>query len=224
MTPLAADGVLYVTGPNQVFALDALTGERRSGTTRARPARVWSATRDSAPTAESRSCATRSSSSPTTPTCWRSTARTGKLLWEIPMAPACRTSAIHYGGTMAPLIVNDTVIAGVAGADHGIRGFVAAFKPDTGALVWRRWTVPRRGEPGIETWQGKEPITGGGSTWLTGSYDPSIRHALLGHRQSLARRRRPRPSRRQPLHQLRSRARSARPASSSGTISSRRTT
>ena len=25
-TPLAADGVLYVTGPNQVFALDALTG------------------------------------------------------------------------------------------------------------------------------------------------------------------------------------------------------
>ena len=78
-----------------------------------------------------------------------------------------------YGGTVAPLIVNDTVIAGVAGADHGIRGFVAAFKPDTGALVWRRWTVPGRGEPGIETWQGKEPVAGGGSTWLTGSYDPS---------------------------------------------------
>ena len=78
-----------------------------------------------------------------------------------------------YGGTVAPLIVNDMVIAGVAGADQGIRGFVAAFRPDTGVLVWRHWTVPRRGEPGIETWQGKEPITGGGSTWLTGSYDPS---------------------------------------------------
>ena len=78
-----------------------------------------------------------------------------------------------YGGTLAPLIVDDLVIAGVAGADEGIRGFVAAFKTDSGALAWRRWTVPRRGEPGIETWQGKEPITGGGSTWLTGSYDPS---------------------------------------------------
>ena len=33
--------------------------------------------------------------------------------------------------------------------------------------------MPRHGEPGIETWQGTEPITGGGSTWLTGSYDPS---------------------------------------------------
>ena len=79
----------------------------------------------------------------------------------------------NYGGTVAPLIVNETVIAGVAGADEGIRGFVAAFRPDTGAVIWRRWTVPRRGEPGIETWQGKEPIAGGGSTWLTGSYDPT---------------------------------------------------
>ena len=79
----------------------------------------------------------------------------------------------HYGGTVAPLVVNDTVVAGVAGADHGIRGFVAASRADTGALVWRRWTVPRRGEPGIDTWQGEEPVTGGGSTWLTGSYDPA---------------------------------------------------
>jgi glucose dehydrogenase len=33
--------------------------------------------------------------------------------------------------------------------------------------------VPRSGEPGIESWKGKEPVTGGGSTWLTGAYDPS---------------------------------------------------
>jgi len=89
------------------------------------------------------------------------------------MAPDMAGEHHEYGGTMAPLIVEDTVVAGVAGADHGIRGFVAAFKAGTGALVWRHWTVPRSGEPGIETWQGKEPVTGGGSTWLTGSYDPS---------------------------------------------------
>jgi glucose dehydrogenase len=59
----------------------------------------------------------------------------------------------------------------VAGADSGMRGFVAAFRISDGSLAWRRWTVPRRGEPGIETWTGKEPLTGGGSTWLTGSFD-----------------------------------------------------
>jgi PQQ-dependent dehydrogenase (methanol/ethanol family) len=170
VTPLAADGVLYVTGPNQVFALDALTGgalwhysrpasagmvgDARLGTNRGVAIlrdKVFFVTDNAHLLAIGRA--------------------NGKLLWETPMAPAGDHQ--NYGGTMAPLIVNETVIAGVAGADEGIRGFVAAFRPDTGALVWRRWTVPRRGEPGIETWQGKEPVTGGGSTWLTGSYDPA---------------------------------------------------
>jgi PQQ-dependent dehydrogenase (methanol/ethanol family) len=169
VTPLAADGVLYVTGPNQIFALDALTGntlwhysrpastgmvgDARLGTNRGVAIlrdKVFYVTDNAHLLAIGRA--------------------NGKLLWETPMAPGERQ---NYGGTVAPLIVNETVIAGVGGADQGIRGFVAAFKPDTGALVWRRWTVPRRGEPGIETWQGKEPVTGGGSTWLTGSYDPS---------------------------------------------------
>jgi PQQ-dependent dehydrogenase (methanol/ethanol family) len=167
-TPLAAGGVLYVTGPNQVFALDALTGDglwhysrppsngllgdSKLGTNRGVAIlrdRVFFVTDNAHLLALDRA--------------------TGKLLWDTAMAPAGQP----YGGTVAPLIVNDTVIAGVAGGDHGIRGFVAAFKPDTGALVWRRWTVPARGEPGIETWQGKEPVGGGGSTWLTGSYDAS---------------------------------------------------
>ena len=120
---------------------------------------------------------------------------TGRLLWETVMPPAAPAGEQHfYGGTVAPLIVHDTVVAGVAGADAGIRGFVAAFNAETGALVWRRWTVPRKGEPGIDTWQGPEPIRGGGSTWLTGSVRPLVRHLVLGHRQSLARRRRPRPT------------------------------
>ena len=169
-TPLAADGVVYVTGPNQVFAVDALTGnalwhysrpaspgmvgDAKLGTNRGVAIlrdKVFFITDNAHLLALDRA--------------------SGKLLWEITMPPD--TAGQHYGGTMAPLIVNDTIIAGVAGADEGIRGFVAAFKPDNGALLWRRWTVPRSGEPGIETWQGKEPLTGGGSTWLTGSYDPS---------------------------------------------------
>jgi len=96
---------------------------------------------------------------------------TGRLVWETAMPPVSGDPQ-HYGGTLAPLVVKDTVIAGVAGADEGIRGFVACYKAATGELVWRHWTVPRRGEPGSETWKGPEPVTGGGSAWLTGSYDP----------------------------------------------------
>ncbi|MGJ5816352.1 PQQ-binding-like beta-propeller repeat protein [Paludibaculum fermentans] len=171
VTPIAADGVLYVTGPNQVFALDALTGhalwhysrpaspgmvgDARLGTNRGvalLDGRLFFVTDNAHLLALDRA--------------------NGQLLWEITMAPPSDEKH-HYGGTIVPLIVNGTVVAGVAGGDEGIRGFVAAFRPDTGALVWRHWTIPRAGEPGIETWQGKEPLYGGGSTWLTGSYDSS---------------------------------------------------
>jgi PQQ-dependent dehydrogenase (methanol/ethanol family) len=167
-TPLAADGMLYVTGPNQVFALDAQTGgqlwhysrppsagmvgDARLGTNRGVALlhdKIFFVTDNAHLLALDRA--------------------SGKLLWETQMAPD--TTGQYYGGTVAPLIVHDTVVGGVGGADHGIRGFVAAFAVHSGAVVWRTWTVPRRGEPGSDTWQGKEPVTGGGSTWLTGSYD-----------------------------------------------------
>jgi PQQ-dependent dehydrogenase (methanol/ethanol family) len=170
VTPLASDGVLYVTGPNQVFALDALTGtalwhysrpaspgmvgDARLGTNRGVAIlgeKVFFVTDNAHLLALDRA--------------------TGSLRWDAPMAP--ESQGQHYGGTLAPLVVDGTVVVGVAGADEGIRGFVAAFKPEDGSLQWRHWTVPRSGEPGIETWRGTEPMTGGGSTWITGSYDPS---------------------------------------------------
>ena len=170
-TPIAAGGVLYVTGQNQVIALDARTGnaiwrysrpmspgmvgDAALGTNRGvalHEDKVFYLTDNAHLLALQRA--------------------TGQLLWEINIVPSMPAGEHHtYGGTMAPLIVHDTVIAGVAGADSGHRGFLAAFKVSDGALVWRRWTVPRRGEPGIETWTGPEPLKGGGSTWLTGSYE-----------------------------------------------------
>ena len=168
-TPLAADGELYVTGPNQVFALDAATGNA-----------LWHYSRPPSPgmTGDAKLGTNRGVALlrdkvffVTDNAHLLSLDRAnGRLLWEVAMAPDAHQP---YGGTIAPLIVNDMVVAGVAGADEGIRGFVAAFNAATGALVWRHWTVPFRGEPGIETWQGKEPVAGGGSTWLTGSYDAS---------------------------------------------------
>ncbi|HUE05048.1 MAG TPA: PQQ-binding-like beta-propeller repeat protein [Bryobacteraceae bacterium] len=167
VTPLEAGGLMYVTGPNQVYALDALTGaeiwkyarpqtrgldgDAALGTNRGvaiRDGKVFFVTDNAHLLALDRA--------------------TGDLVWETPMPEEPQ----HYGGTLAPLVVKETVIAGVSGADEGIRGFVACYKAETGELVWRRWTVPRRGEPGSETWHGSEPLMGGGSTWLTGSYDP----------------------------------------------------
>ena len=168
-TPLAADGVLYVTGPNQVYALDALTGEALWNYSR--PAGIGLVGDASLGTNRGVAIMRDKVFFVTDNAHLLALDRaTGTLQWETTMAT---DEHQPYGGTVAPLVVNDTVVAGVAGADHGIRGFVAAYKPDTGALVWRHWTVPRQGEPSIETWQGKEPVAGGGSTWLTGSYDPS---------------------------------------------------
>ena len=93
----------------------------------------------------------------------------GKLLWETSLGPSERTAS-PYGGTFAPLIVDDTVIAGVAGADRRHSRLRRRLQASDGALVWRHWTVPA-GRTRLETWR-QEPL-GGGSTWLTGSYDPS---------------------------------------------------
>ena len=93
---------------------------------------------------------------------------TGRPVWEVVMPD----EAQRYGGTMAPLIVKDMVIAGVSGGDWGIRGFLSAYKAATGERVWRHWTIPAKGDPGFETWKGTAVATGGGGTWQTGSYDP----------------------------------------------------
>ncbi len=165
-TPIVADGVMYVTAANQAYALDAgtgmmiwqysrprtqgLVGDASLGTNRGAAIlgdKIFMVTDNAHLIALNRT--------------------TGSLVWEtvIPDEPQ------HYGSTVAPLIVNDLVVAGVSGGDWGIRGFVTAFKADTGERVWRYWTIPQKGEQGYDTWKGKDPEFGGGSTWLTGSYD-----------------------------------------------------
>ena len=168
VTPLVADGILYGTGPSQAFALDAHTGHEIWTYSRPRAAdlvggdatlgtnrglailgdKVFMATDNSHLIALNRT--------------------TGKLVWEEVMPD----EPMHYGSTAAPLVVKDMVIAGVSGGDWGMRGFLAAYRASDGKRLWRHWTIPAKGEPGAETWNGDPPKTGGGATWLTGSYDP----------------------------------------------------
>jgi alcohol dehydrogenase (cytochrome c) len=72
----------------------------------------------------------------------------------------------------APLVVKDHVIIGVSGGEYGVRGYLKSFNAKSGALEWQAYTIPAPGEPGSETWPKDDSWkTGGGPTWLTGSYD-----------------------------------------------------
>ncbi len=104
-------------------------------------------------------------------------AKTGKEVWTTKVAE----NQNGYYMTLAPLVVAGKVMVGASGGELGIRGFVAAFDPDTGKELWRVYTVPAPGEPGSETWpEGNQWKTGGGPVWVTGNYDPETNLAFWG--------------------------------------------
>jgi alcohol dehydrogenase (cytochrome c) len=166
-TPLVVNGVMYtVQAPNDIVALDALTGRV-----------YWIYSYNPSP--KSRPCCGRINRGVAIlgDTLYMGTidaslvavdARNGKPLWKTEVAKPESGYALAH----APLIVKDKVIVGVAGGEYGIRGFVAAYDARTGKEAWRFYTVPGPGEPGNETWGGDSWKRGGGSVWVTGSYDP----------------------------------------------------
>lgn len=97
-------------------------------------------------------------------------AATGAVRWETTVAD----NAVGYSITLAPLALNGKIIIGISGAEAGIRGFIDAYDAKTGDRVWRTYTIPVPGEPGSETWGKESWRTGGGSTWLTGAFDPEL--------------------------------------------------
>jgi alcohol dehydrogenase (cytochrome c) len=99
-------------------------------------------------------------------------ARSGGVRWDVTV----QDNKSGYYLTLAPLALDGKVIVGVSGAETGIRGFIDAYDAKSGKLLWRTYTIPAPGEPGFETWgKGNGWQTGGGSTWLTGSYDPDLK-------------------------------------------------
>jgi alcohol dehydrogenase (cytochrome c) len=174
-SPLVVDGVMYVSlRPNDVQALDARTGRL-----------FWTYRHVNAPDvrvccgAENRGLAIRGH------TLYMGTldarlvaidARNGRPRWTTSVAD----HGLGYSITLAPLVVKDKVIVGVGGGEWGIRGFIAAYDAESGREIWRFGTIPAPGEPGSETWTGDAWKTGGGSVWLTGTYDPELNVTYWG--------------------------------------------
>ena len=96
--------------------------------------------------------------------------RTGKVSWDVEIADY----KAGYSITGAPLALKNMVVTGIAGGEFGIRGFVDARDAATGKEIWRFDTIPRPGQPGAETWEAGALKTGGGPTWLTGTFDPEL--------------------------------------------------
>jgi alcohol dehydrogenase (cytochrome c) len=174
-TPLVVDGVMYVTQrPNDVLALDAKTG------------RVFWLYRYT-PSPDARVCCGSNNRGVAIlgDTLFMGTldahlvaidAKTGRQLWNTTLADV----KLAYSITLAPLVVKDKVIVGVGGGEFGIRGFIAAFDAKSGKEAWRFYTIPGPGEKGHDTWKGDAWKNGGGSVWVTGSYDPDLNLTYWG--------------------------------------------
>ena len=174
-TPLVYDGVLYVTGANNhAWALDARTGRTFWRYRRELPDdlrvccgpvnrgfaalgnRLFMTTLDAHLIALD--------------------ARTGAVLWDVALDDYKK----GYASTIAPLVVKNMVVVGVAGGEYGAPGFISAHDVQTGHRTWRHNTVPAPGEPGSETWPADSAERGGAGVWVTGAYDPELNLLYYG--------------------------------------------
>jgi len=173
-TPLVLDGVMYVTSSHgRIFAVDARTGAMKWMYAHAMPDdigkmlccdlgnrgaalygdKVFYVTPDSHVIALNR--------------------ETGKVVWDVVIGDYKKA----YTMTVAPLIVKGNVVVGMSGAEYPTRLYIEALDSETGQQVWRRYTIPAPGEPGFDTWGTTDADAwkfGGGSAWITGSYDPTL--------------------------------------------------
>jgi alcohol dehydrogenase (cytochrome c) len=168
---LQVDGVLYVTAPDNVWALDARDGHelwryfwKTKGATHIgnRGAALWHnylffETPDNYLVSLD--------------------ARTGKERWHVEIADFDQ----QYFSTMAPIVVKDHVLVGT-GNDLDAPGFLQSYDPETGKRKWIFYTVPMNpGDPGLDTWPSLDAARhGGGQVWIPGVYDPETNLYIFG--------------------------------------------
>ena len=168
-TPVVQDGIMYVTGWNEIYALDATTGRQMWTYNEPRHEGILSeggigANRGVTIVGDKAFMVTDHAH------VLAFNRFTGEKLWDAEMGSYLES----YSATSPPLPVGDLLVVGVAGGEEGARGFLDAYRVSTGERVWRWYSIPKRGEKGSETWIGQALEHGCGATWMPGSYDPEL--------------------------------------------------
>ena len=168
---LAVNGVLYVTSPDNVWAVDARSGniiwhyywKTRGGThTGNRGVGMWhnylylEVHDDMLVSLD---------------------AATGKERWHKEIS----NFDAQYFSSMAPMIIGNHVLVGT-GNDEDAPGFIQSFDPETGERQWITYTVPmKKGDPGADTWANLDRAShGGAQVWIPGAYDPESNLYIFG--------------------------------------------
>jgi acido-empty-quinoprotein group A len=164
--PLEVNGILYVAGGNQIWAVDARTGRQ-----------AWHFQRPGVPPGGGNKGVAM----------WKDRlymttfdaqllcvdAHDGKLLWQIQIDDP----ALKAFGSVAPLVVRDHIIVGTSGDTADLPGFLESIDPMTGRVEWRWDTMPKSNDTvAWNSWPHDTDVVtrGGGMTWLTGTYDPEL--------------------------------------------------
>jgi alcohol dehydrogenase (cytochrome c) len=168
--PLLIDGTMYVASHTHTMAVDAVTGRQKWRTPIEVPADV----------AGFLCCGIHSRGlAALDGVLYRTTIdahvvaismKDGKQLWKSKAADYKQ----GYSMTHAPLIAGGVLITGISGGEYGTRGFINGWDLKTGEKKWTRYTTALPNEKGGDTWKPGMAETGGGPTWLTGTYDPEL--------------------------------------------------
>jgi PQQ-dependent dehydrogenase (methanol/ethanol family) len=99
-------------------------------------------------------------------------AATGEKIWSTTVADA----RLGYSEDSPPTYWNGLLLVGSAGAEGGLRGFIAAYDARTGKQVWRYYTVPAPGHD----WNPAQGNHGGGTVWMPPTIDTTTGIVYFG--------------------------------------------
>ena len=164
-SPILVNGVMYVTMPDNIWAIDARTGRQ-----------IW---RYTYPTNQGFHIGHRGAAIYkgtvflTTPDAHLVALdiKDGKVKWDVVIADSKK----GFWSTNAPLLIRNHLLVGVSGDFDNLPGTLKSIDPETGKTQWIFYSTP---PPGTS-----DSISGGatgGQMWMTGSYDPDLNLVYLG--------------------------------------------
>jgi alcohol dehydrogenase (cytochrome c) len=164
-SPIVVDGVLYITTPDNIWAVNARTGKEKWHYEHPLNNAFHIGHRGAAIYKDTIYL--------TTPDCHliAFNAKNGKIKWDILIADSSK----GYWSTNAPLVVKNHVLVGVSGDFDNVPGQLKSIDADTGKTQWIFYSTP----PAGATEPDSEGATGG-QMWTTGTYDSELNLVFVG--------------------------------------------